>query len=49
MPTLSDKLHPKRFAVVGYILGVKWSKPPTIATTTDADPGISGEPNTTTF
>ena len=51
--TLADALHPKRFsgmsgrmaAVVGYILGVEWSKP----TTTDSDPGISDEPNTTTF
>ena len=54
MPTmLADALHPKRFsgmsgkmaAVVGYILGRRWSKPPT----TGADPGIGGEPNTTTF
>ena len=35
MPTLSDRLHPNRFpgmsgkmaAIVGYILGEKWSKP----------------------
>ena len=35
MPTLSDRLHPKRFpgmsgrmaALVGYILGKRWSKP----------------------
>ena len=35
MPTLSDKLHPKRFpgmsgkmaAVVGYILGRRWTRP----------------------
>jgi hypothetical protein len=35
MPTLSDRLHPKRFpgmsgrmaAIVGYILGERWSKP----------------------
>jgi len=35
MPTLSDRLHPKRFsgmsgrmaAIVGYILGEEWSKP----------------------
>ena len=35
MPTLTDKLHPKRYpgmsgrmaAVVGYVLGEEWSKP----------------------
>jgi hypothetical protein len=35
MPTLTDRLHPKRFprmsgkmaAIVGYILGENWSKP----------------------
>jgi hypothetical protein len=55
MPTLIEKLHPKRFpgmsvaAIVGYILGEDWSKPPTTATTTDTDPGINGEPNTIAF
>jgi hypothetical protein len=36
-------------AIVGYILGEDWSKPPTTATTTDTDPGINGEPNTIAF
>ena len=48
MPTLTESLHPRRFAgmsgkmvaIVGYILGEKWSKPniAEMVVTSDATP-----------